>query len=320
MGVATTAARGMIRAANSIVNLAVLVLILLLLVFGGYALWDSGQVYHDADAAQYAKYKPTQANKGLSFAELQAINPEVISWLTVYGTHIDYPVAQGADNLKYVNTSALGKYSLSGSLFLDADCSADFSDFSSIIYGHHMDKNTMFGEIGLFADTRYFNARRYGVLYAAGRRQGLEFFAFLPVDAYDSAIYRTKIVGDAQRQAYLNLLLSRATNVRRDVKVTPDDRIVLLSTCASGATNGRSILVAKIIDRVPEDPFKGTGAARRGLLPSISALPGLWRTASIGVKIALVAAPFLLIVVFVVFMVRRKKKGRVQQPDEGNNS
>ena len=162
-------AKKAVRTANSLVNFAVLAAILLLLAFGCYALWDSNQVYNAANAAQYEIYKPTAADEGKSFGELQAINPEVFSWLTVYGTNIDYPVTQGGDNMKYVNTNAEGSYSLSGSIFLDYENSRDFSDFNSILFGHHMEKQAMFGEIGLFSDKDYFNARLYGSLYYNGR-------------------------------------------------------------------------------------------------------------------------------------------------------
>ncbi|MCG4817374.1 class B sortase, partial [Collinsella aerofaciens] len=78
------------------------------------------------------------AEGGLSFEQLKELNPEVFGWLTVYGTNIDYPVTQGKDNWKYVNTNALGEYSLSGAIFLDYTNRKDFQDFNSILYGHHM--------------------------------------------------------------------------------------------------------------------------------------------------------------------------------------
>ncbi|MCL2299178.1 MAG: class B sortase, partial [Firmicutes bacterium] len=148
-----------IRWTDEALNLFVLLVILLLLAFGCYAMWDSKQVYQAAEAARYEIYKPTTEKGALSFKELQALNPEVFAWLTVYGTHIDYPVTQGTDNMKYINTNAQGQYSLSGSIFLDSGCARDFSCFPCILYGHHMERDTMFGEIGKFADESYFDAR-----------------------------------------------------------------------------------------------------------------------------------------------------------------
>ena len=126
--------KGTVRLADGIVNLAVLVLFLALAGYGCYAIWDSRQIYSGADAALYETYKP-QSTDTESFEELQKINPEVIGWLTVYGTSIDYPLVQSDDNQKYVNVNAKGEYALSGSLFLDYRNKADFSDFCNIIYG-----------------------------------------------------------------------------------------------------------------------------------------------------------------------------------------
>lgn len=236
-----------VRIANSLVNLIVLTAILVLAAFGCYALWDSDQVYQAAHAARYEIYKPGIEGEGKSFEELQALNPEVFAWLTVYGTHIDYPVTQGGDNMKYVNTNAEGKYSLSGSIFLDCSNNKDFSDFNSIIFGHHMEKQAMFGEIGLCTEQSYFDARLYGNLYFGGKDHGLEFFAFIHTDAYDSSVFTPGVSGKEMQQAYLNNLLMKA-KYSRDIGITIEDRIVLLSTCSAESTNGRDILVARITE------------------------------------------------------------------------
>ena len=250
-----------VKMLNSTVNLAVLILLLLLLVFGSYSMWDSQQVYQAADANQYAMYKPTNETTE-SFEDLQAINDEVIAWLSIYGTNVDYPVAQADDNSKYVNTDIKGKYSLSGALFLDYQNAPDFSDFNSIIYGHHMDKQVMFGGIEFFGDEEYFDERRYGSLFHSGREYGLEFFAFMHVDAYDFTIYRVA-VPDNNRQEYIDNLIRKAKNTR-DIGVTIEDNILLLSTCTSDSTNGRHILAARILDETfintfPTDTEGGVG-------------------------------------------------------------
>jgi sortase, SrtB family len=241
-----------VKMLNSTVNLAVLILLLLLLVFGSYSMWDSHQVYQAADANQYAMYKPTnEVSEG--FVDLKAINDEVMAWLTIYGTNVDYPVAQAEDNSKYVNTDIKGKYSLSGALFLDYQNAPDFSDFNSIIYGHHMDKQVMFGGIENFGDKAYFDGRRYGNLFHSGKEHGLEFFAFMHVDAYDFAVYNPRVSEDG-REKFIDMLYEKASNTR-DIGLTIEDNILLLSTCTSDSTNGRHILAARIVDETFINPF-----------------------------------------------------------------
>jgi sortase B len=242
-----------IKVTSHMVNLAVLTMMLLLMTYAGYALWDSKQIHQQADKTLYEKYKPTAHDEGKSFQELQALNPEVIAWVEVYGTNIDYPVTQGSNNMKYVNTDAEGRYSLSGSIFLDCNNKKDFSDFNSILFGHHMSQKAMFGEIGEFSDRDMFESHLYGNLFFEGKDHGIAFFAFLHEDAYDLSVFLPGIDREG-RQAYLDNLRSSAIHTR-DINVTTDDRIVLLATCSSSSTNGRDILVGKITDEVYENSF-----------------------------------------------------------------
>jgi len=254
-----------IKIINKVVSNVLLVVIVALVAFAIYALWDSNQIYKEADKSNYAIYKPMDDDEGMSFRELQAINPEVIAWLEVYGTNIDYPVTQGEDNTKYVNTNALGVYSLSGAIFLDAENSRDFSDFNSILYGHHMEKNMMFGELGKFSDKSMFDSHKYGRLYFERKDNGIEFFAFVHADAYDMSVFMPNI-SEKERQRYLENLFEKATH-KRDVKVTVEDRLVLLTTCSADSTNGRDVFIGRITEDVFDDPFEGAAAGGRGQAP-----------------------------------------------------
>ena len=303
-----------VRMANSILGLIVLSVILLLAAFGCYALWDSNQIHQAADAARYEIYKPCAEDGEKSFGELQALNPEVCSWLTVYGTNIDYPVTQGGDNMKYVNTGAEGSYSLSGSIFLDCENSRDFSDFNSILFGHHMEKQTMFGEIGLFSDKGYFDARPYGNLYYAGRDHGLEFFAFVHADAYDSSVFAAGVTGSEQQQAYLDGLLEKAA-FTRDIGVTVNDRIVLLSTCSSDSTNGRDILIARITDDTFDDAFKPTEINNTGTQAAADGQPGIWAWLPAWSWIAL-SFPAAIIILSIVIYHKRKHFRNLEAENE----
>ena len=305
---AEAAGKKAIKVVSGAVNLAVLAIVVFLIAFAGYALWDSEQIYQAADKANYAVYKPAIADEGKSFQELQALNNEVFAWLSVYGTHIDYPVTQGRDNLKYVNNNAEGLYSLSGSIFLDYQNSRNFSDFNSILYGHHMEKNAMFGEIGTFSDEAVFDTRRYGNLYYGGKDHGLEFFAFLHTDAYDRAVFAPN-VGEEQRRAYLDGLLEKA-RYKRDIGVSVRDHIVLLSTCSSSSTNGRDLLIARITDEIYDDPFLKTDTREKpgGLPggfgqggPGAGVAPGTW------VLLGLTAALLTLLALAVIRKYRDKK-------------
>jgi len=308
MSAAAKVGRRAVRIVNGFVNLIVLTAILSLLAFGSYAMWDSGQVHSAASPVRYAMYRPTAEGESDSFAELQAINPDVFAWLTVYGTNIDYPVVQGQNNIRYVNTDARGRHALSGAIFLDARNGPNFSDFSSILYGHHMENQVMFGEIALFADRSYFEARRYGMLHFEGRAHGLEFFAFVHADAYDTAVFRSGITEPTEQQAYLDMLLQMARHTRPDVPVTIQDRIVLLSTCAPNSTNGRDILIGVRTDEVADDPFWVEPVDNAIPIPGIDTLPGLWAGMGLWIQLSIMALAAVLILLAIILVCTKRQR------------
>ena len=292
-----------VKVMDSIVNFTVLVILLLLLVIGVYAMWDSRQIYQAAGSQVYEMYKPTSEDS-LSFDELQRFNEDVFAWLEVYGTTIDYPVVQGEDNNKYLNRDVMGEYSLSGSLFLDYQNARDFSDYNSIIFGHHMDKAAMFGGIDQFVDQTYFLEHRYGNLFYEGKDHGVEFIAFLEIDAYDSTVYRVAVPEDV-REEYLENLLEKATHTR-NVEMSIEDNIVLLSTCTSESTNGRHVLVGRITDEVYPNDFLEEEETNTGV--GADQNPGLF--GRIPIIVWVLFGIFLVFLVIFLYVDKKRKQKR----------
>lgn len=249
---ADAVARGLVRAANHVVNACTALGLVLLLLVGAYSMWDADQVETDASSTQWTAYKP-RAGSDIPFADLQRINPDVCAWLSLYGTNIDYPVCAADEADRYLYTNARGEYSLSGALFVDVGTARDFSDPVTIVYGHHMADGAMFGQLDDYADQAFFDEHPVGNLYANGRDWGLQVIAYLETDAYDWDVFREGVSAD-ELPAYMQTLVSHAV-LARDVPITAADHVVVMSTCASDGTNGRDLLLAKVTDQTYPDPF-----------------------------------------------------------------
>lgn len=240
--------RKWIQIVDHMVNLVAALFFGLLLAYGIYGMWDSAQINKQADASLYETYKPT-AKDSLSFAELQKINSDVFGWLTVDKTHINYPLVQTEDNAKYVNTDVKGQFSLAGSIFLDCNNKKDFSDINNIIYGHHMAKDAMFGELEYFEEPKYFEEHSYGKLYYDGEWHKVEFFAFVHADAYDNVLYNTS---PNNRLEYLDYVKEHVKYLKK-TSFDDNERYVTLSTCTSESTNGRHLLIGRILENTADE-------------------------------------------------------------------
>ena len=254
-------AKFLVKIVDHMVNFIALLLILMVMFLSCYMLWDSNQVYQAADAKNYEAYIPTEKHTK-SFEELQKINPDIIGWIRINETNVNYPLLQAEDDDTYMNTDAEGKYSLSGSIFLHCANKPDFSDFNNMIYGHHMEKHMMFGDIGEFTKEQYFNEHPYGNLFFDGKDHGIEFYALMQVDAYNETIFNVCPDTSEEKQAYLLEIIDNAL-YKRELNITEDDHLVLLTTCTSDMTNGRNVLVGRLTDQVYPEKEKaknlGTG-------------------------------------------------------------
>ena len=240
------------RLGDRLVSLLAGGLILLMLLYGGYSLWDTAMVYSGAFLSEeLLAFKPASddPNSNPTLTELQEINPDVRAWLTVYETNIDYPVVQGETDWDYINTDIYGEFALSGSIFLDSRNSPDFSDSYHLVYGHHMDNGGMFGDVVEFVNEDYFQAHPTGRLYLPDATYDITLFACVQTDAYDSMIYNPT-PSDKDVGRLLAYIQDNAAQ-SRDIGVKESDQIIGLSTCAEAQTNGRVVIFGRL-DRVSE--------------------------------------------------------------------
>ena len=235
------------RAGDRLVSLLAAGLILLMLLYGGYSLWDTAMVFNGAFlSSDLLQFKPAAGDpdSNPTLAELQAINPDVLGWLTIDDTHIDYPVVIGETDMEYVNKDVYGDFALSGSIFLDSDNARDLSDAYTLVYGHHMDNGAMFGDVVEFVNTDYFESHQTGTLYLPDATYSIEIFACVQVDAFDSMIY-DPLAQNGDVSELLHYVDEIAVQSRY-IGVQPTDKVIGLSTCAEAETNGRVVIFGRL--------------------------------------------------------------------------
>ena len=212
------------------------VAVLLIVIYG---LYDSWYVFNNAKDDSYLKYKPVE---GEAIPEDIPITDDMVAWITLDDTNIDYPVMQGEDNSKYLNVNPYGEYALSGSIFLDSRNSGDFSDPYSILYGHHMEYGVMFGALDEYLNESYLRAHSSGTLLV-GRKNvktfRLKVFAVAKVNVFDEKVFFEPDSED------IGVLIQEYAKVYDD-SVTKSRRILALSTCTEPVSQNRLIVFCYI--------------------------------------------------------------------------
>ncbi len=240
--------RGLLRVLNWILDVAVILAILLAMAYSIYSIWDNNSIYQAAmDLSARIRREKPEGEKP-SFEDLQKINKDVCAWVSLEGTQIDNPVVQGSDNEEYLNKDVYGDYSLAGTLFLDTRCNRDFTDFNELVYGHHMDRHQMFGDLDLYLEKDFFDKHTDGMLLIPGQKIPVTVFSVMVVSSRDQWIF-DPVAADEEPAAYLDYVSSESKYVRTDllgkIKAEPERYHVLtLSTCSTYLDENRTIVLA----------------------------------------------------------------------------
>lgn len=241
------------RVGNRILSIMAGILILLMLSYGMYSLWDTYKIYANSFAdEELLKFRPTDDGEdNPTLKDLKKLNPDVKAWIQVPKTNIDYPVVQGQDDMEYINKNVYGEFELSGAIFLSCLNKDDFSDPYNLVYGHNMKNGGMFADVADFTNKESFEMHQKGKLYLTDATRKIRFFACMKVTAADAKIYHP----DGYRKENLKDLLDyiQANAVQyRDVNVADENSLIALSTCSEAETNGRVVLIGKLEREVAE--------------------------------------------------------------------
>ena len=223
------------------------------ITYGVITVYDGNRSIRDSDAQiemkpklEYQDPDPDESSLPLmDFSGLQEENSDIIAWLTIPGTIIDYPVTQTDNNKYYLNHTAEKKYNVIGALFLDHRNNKDFSDFYSIIYGHHMKNGKMFGQLSKFKDKAFFDATETGTLYTPEKTYRFEIFA-VAVTKSTGGYYNYIFPALSDREEHLAMIKATA-KFYRDIGVTAEDRLLALSTCSYEYKDARTLVIGRLV-------------------------------------------------------------------------
>lgn len=175
----------------------------------------------------------------VDFEQLAQINPDIVGWIYIEGTTINYPVVQTGDNSYYLNHLFDGTVNRAGCIFLDAANSAGFSDRNSIIYGHHLKDQSMFTCLMKYKQQSYYEEHPVALLLTPDCKYKIQLFSGYVSDTASGAW--DKDFSDGSFGDWLSAIKEKSC-FTSEFTPTEDDRIVTLSTCTYEFNNARFVM------------------------------------------------------------------------------
>ena len=184
----------------------------------------------------------------VNFAVYQKINKDIYAWIRIPGTPIDYPILNRQGDNEYYLKRNIYRYADSrGSIFTEDYNSRDFNDPVTLIYGHNMSSGSMFGSIQkTYTRKSFMQEHKELLIFLPDKTYTYEIFAAVPYSNIHLMYYYDFTDAYVFTEVMNDILSVRALNavIDKTVTVTPDDHIVVLSTCLSGNGNQRYLLLA----------------------------------------------------------------------------
>lgn len=176
----------------------------------------------------------------VDFEYLWTVNKDIIAWITVPGTNIDYPVLQHpSDDSYYLNHNIDGSPGYPGCIYIEGLNTADFTDPNTVLYGHNLKAKTMFTELHNFENRDFFEENDEVIIYLPDRTLNYQIFA---AHVYDDRhlLYSFDFTDEDIFDGFLQSIYDirdMSANINRDITVTSQDRIITLVTCMPHSTN-----------------------------------------------------------------------------------
>ena len=185
------------------------------------------------------------------YAEVYAQNSDLVGWVSISGTRIDYPIMQTKDNPNFYLKHAFDKsYSSYGVPYLQENCDIGISD-NLVLYGHHMNNGSMFSDLCKYESEDFYQEHktiRFDTLDSFGE---YEVVAAFKTVAYSESGFKYYHFVNAESEAAFDEYIEGCKELSLyDTGVSAEygDQLITLSTCEYSRTNGRMVVVAKLLE------------------------------------------------------------------------
>ena len=246
---------------NVVFWVALIIFIAAIVVLGviAYSYWEGQQTYEEVASEVFTVPDDVDGTSledlVVDWDALEEINPDIVGWIYIPGTVVNYPIVHTTDNDYYLDHDFYdneGLVTSFGAIFLAAENRGDFSDDNNLIYGHHMADGSMFAIIADMTDQDVFDEYRTIYILTPDGNYRLETFALIDCASDDSEVVVEEFDSEEEQEEYILDKFSRSLVTVDDVDVSDITQTFMFCTCDELATDGRYILYAYVVESTVE--------------------------------------------------------------------
>jgi len=185
----------------------------------------------------------TEEKKGIDWQKLNKINNDIIGWIKIENTNINYPILKDNENLKYLKYSFDGQYNSNGAIFTLNN--NPFEDLKTTIHGHNMKNGIMFSELSKYMKKDFFTKNPTFYIYTKNQNYKAIIFSCYSIGINIEENNIKSLNFQEEIEYYKNSSVNSTKNIGEI------EKIVKLSTCSylnshTSPTDQRYYIIAKL--------------------------------------------------------------------------
>ena len=187
----------------------------------------------------------------INIDNLYAINSDIVGWLRINDTTINYPIMQTKNNPNYyLHRDFYKKYSSYGTPYMSEECSINTSD-NLVIYGHHMNHKKVFGALEDYKSKEFYENHKVIEFTTLEEKQKYEIFAVFKTVVYSKNTFKYYNFVNFSSEDEFNIFINKCKELsfyETNIKPKYEDKFIILSTCEYSNKNGRLVVIARKIN------------------------------------------------------------------------
>lgn len=178
--------------------------------------------------------KPTDDKEELpkiDFQKLKTINKEIIGWIIIEGTQVNYPIVKGNNNSFYLSHSYDKSYNSYGSIFMDYRSNENFNDLNTFLYGHYTGNGSMFGELKKYMDASFYKDHPYFYILTSEGNYKANVLSAYTDDALSNS-YISDFASIDEYDKYIKTIVNKSRYKTNTTANSSKDKLITLYSCS----------------------------------------------------------------------------------------